>query len=315
MVARAKVIYGHRGVSLCPPLAGYLNDRMRPLLCFLLTLLSLGAAERSPVTVYLLGGQSNMQGLGKIAELPAADLAVLPGVFFWNGKAFEPLQVGKTKLSTRAAEFGPEVGFVRGLRSAGVQGDVYLIKHHLSGQPLDAGWSNAKWEGPEAGPKRATFYPGKDAADPNVGLHFLAWQKMNTAAFAALRADGKEPVVKGIAWVQGEADAKHEVSAQRYPATLALLRQRLIGELELKADVPFAYAQVLPAAGDVPRFVARDLLRRRMAEADEASRHADAVPGLRMVKTEGFSVVADHVHFDTAGQLKLGAALGAALAK
>ena len=288
---------------------------MRLVLSLLLALASLCAAERTPVTVYLLGGQSNMQGLGKVAELPAADLAVVPSVFFWNGKAFEPMQVGKTKLSTRAAEFGPEVGFVRGLRAAGVQGDVYLIKHHLSGQPLDAGWSNTKWEGAEPGPKRATFYPGKDAADPNVGLHFLAWQKMNMAALAALRADGKEPVVKGIAWVQGEADAKHEVSAQRYPATLALLRQRLISDLKLKADVPFAYAQVLPAAGDVPRFVARDLLRRRMAEADGASGHADAVPGLRMVKTDGFSVVADHVHFDTAGQLKLGAALGAALAK
>ena len=288
---------------------------MRPFLCLLLALASLGAAERSPVIVYLLGGQSNMQGLGKIAELPAADLAVVPGVFFWNGRAFEPLQVGKTKLSTRPTDFGPEVGFVRGLRAAGVQGDVYLIKHHLSGQPLDAGWSNAKWEGPEAGPKRATFYPGKDATDPNIGLHYLAWQKMNSAAFAALRADGKEPVVKGIAWVQGEADAKHEVSAQRYPATLALLRQRLISELKLKADVPFAYAQVLAAAGDVPRFVARDLLRRRMAEADGASGHADATPGLRMVKTDGFSVVADRVHFDTAGQLKLGAALGTALAK
>jgi hypothetical protein len=288
---------------------------MRPLICFLLALASVSASEPTPVSVYLLGGQSNMQGLGKVAELPAADLAVIPGVFFWNGKTFEPLQVGKTKVSTRAAEFGPEVGFVRGLRAAGVQGDVYLVKHHLSGQPLDAGWNNAHWEGPEPGPKRATFYPGKDAADPNVGLHYLAWQKLNTAAFAALRADGKEPVVKGIAWVQGEADAKHEVSAQRYPATLALLRQRLVSDLKLKADVPFAYAQVLPAAGDVPRFVARDLLRRRMAEADGASGHTDAVPGLRMVKTDGFSVLADHVHFDTAGQLKLGAALGAALAK
>ncbi len=288
---------------------------MRSLVCLLLAWATLGAAERTPVTVYLLGGQSNMQGLGKLAELPSAELAESPGVFFWNGKAFEPMQPGKTKLSTRAAEFGPEVGFVRGLRAAGVRGDVYLIKHHLSGQPLDAGWNNARWQGPDPGPKRATFYPGKEATDPNIGLHYLAWQKMNAAAFAALRAAGKEPVVKGIAWVQGEADAKHEVAAQRYPATLALLRQRLSADLGLKPEPPLAYAQVLPAAGPVARFVARDLLRRRMAEADESSRHADAVPGLRMVKTDGFGVIADLVHFDTGGQLKLGEALGAAVAK
>lgn len=288
---------------------------MRPLLSLFFAWVSLAAVERQPVNVYLLGGQSNMQGLGKVAELPQADRAALPGVFFWNGHGFEPLQPGKTKVSTRAAEFGPELGFVRGLRAAGVQGDVYLVKHHLSGQPLDAGWNNAQWEGPEPGPKRATFYPGKHAADPNVGLHYVAWRQVNLAAFAYLRADGKEPLVKGVAWVQGEADAKHEVSAQRYPATLALLRQRLLADLSLKAEVPFAYAQVLPAAGDVPRFVARELLRRRMAEADEASGHAAAVPGLRMVKTDGFSVLADHVHFDTAGQLELGSALAATLAK
>ena len=40
---------------------------MRPFLCLLLALVSLDAAERSPVTVYLLGGQSNMQGHAKIS--------------------------------------------------------------------------------------------------------------------------------------------------------------------------------------------------------------------------------------------------------
>lgn len=288
---------------------------MRLLLCFLLTLIATSAAEPTPVAVYLLGGQSNMQGLAKLADLPSADLAPVPGVFFWNGKAFEPLHLGKTRLSTRVGEFGPEVGFVRALRAAGVKSDLYLIKHHLSGQPLDAGWNGAKWEGPDAGPKRATFYPGKDATDPNLGLHYAAWLKVNRAAFVALRADGKEPVVKGIAWMQGEADAKHETSAQRYPATLALLHRRLVADLALQPTPPLAYGQVLPAAADVPRFVARDLLRRRMEEADEASRHADAVPGLRMVKTDGFPVVEDKVHFNAAGQLRLGAALGAALAK
>jgi hypothetical protein len=288
---------------------------MRSFAWLLLSWVGLVAVERTPVAVYLLGGQSNMQGLGKLPELPPAELVELPGVFFWNGKAFEPMQPGKTRLSNRVGEFGPEVGFVRGLRAAGVKGDFYLIKHYLSGQPLDAGWSNARWQGPDPGPKRATFYPGKEATDPNIGLHYLAWQRMNTAAFAALREAGKEPVVKGIAWVQGEADAKHEISAQRYPATLALLRQRLSADLALKPEPPLAYAQVLPAAGPVARFVARDLLRRRMAEADESSRHADAVPGLRMVKTDGFGVIADLVHFDADGQIKLGTALGAALAK
>jgi hypothetical protein len=61
--------------------------------------------------VYILAGQSNMQGTAKVKGLPAVFNHPLPTVFFWNGADFEQLLPGKTKTSGREDEFGPEISF------------------------------------------------------------------------------------------------------------------------------------------------------------------------------------------------------------
>jgi hypothetical protein len=83
--------------------------------------------EKAPKTVdvYLLGGQSNMQGVGKIADLPADLKKEIPHTFFWNGKTFELLALGKTNTAGRGTTFGPEVGFA--LDTATANRPVYLI--------------------------------------------------------------------------------------------------------------------------------------------------------------------------------------------
>jgi hypothetical protein len=267
------------------------------------------AGARDIAHVLLLGGQSNMQGIAKLAP---EDKVALPGAVFWDGKGFEPLDLATTRVSLRPGEFGPELGLVRRLRERGVSHDLHLVKFYRSGQPLDAGFDSDRWLGPDGGPGRATFWPGAKPGDPHVGRHYQAWLAQCRAALAALRAAGKEPKVIGIVWVQGEADAKHEVAAGRYPASLRLLRSRLCADLGI-SEPPLVYAQVLPAAEGEPRFVARDLLRRRLADLDAASGHADATPGFHMTRTDGFGCLPDKVHFDRAGQLSLGAALADAL--
>ena len=74
-----------------------------------------------------------MQGVVKLADAPGNWRKTVPGVKFRNGKSFETLDPGSTKLSTRTGEFGPEPGFARGLRELGQKDDVYLIKFHRSG--------------------------------------------------------------------------------------------------------------------------------------------------------------------------------------
>ena len=46
-------------------------------------------AIAAEVDVYLLGGQSNMEGQGNIADLTEAQKQFPNEVYFWNGKEFE----------------------------------------------------------------------------------------------------------------------------------------------------------------------------------------------------------------------------------
>jgi hypothetical protein len=303
------------------------------LVALFLTLLT----SQQPVDVFLLGGQSNMQGVGKVAELPEEWQQPLEGVYFWNGEGFEILDPTQTKISGRAGEFGPELGFARRLRELGWKQDLYLIKFHRSGQPLHFSLSNNKWMGAEPGPGRATFYPGEADGDENVGKHYLAWRSTCRDALGALHGEGKSPKLRGMVWMQGEADAKFEQSAVNYAASLRQLRERLLEDLtadyvqvDLNASeavasaslgtgmyapqLPYIYGQVLPHSPPMKRFTHRDELRASMAALDWRSGHAEATAGMVMVPTEGFPLKKDTVHYNTQGQQQLGAAFADAMA-
>ena len=135
---------------------------MQRLVVLITVALSMCPAVRAEeADVYLLAGQSNMQGLGRVARLPEAWRSPLDGVRFWNGEAFEPLDPSTTRISSRAGEFGPELGFARGLRDGGQPRGLHLVKFHRSGQPLHHGWDGNRWVGGEAQPGRRNFHPGR----------------------------------------------------------------------------------------------------------------------------------------------------------
>jgi hypothetical protein len=266
------------------------------------------------VDVYLLAGQSNMQGTGRVDALPADWRRPFDGVWFWSGSAFEPLEPETTRLSSRPGEFGPELGFARGLRDAGRTGPLYLVKFHRSGQGLHAGWDGNRWVGPTPGPGRATFYPGDAPDDPDTGRHYRSWLEQVRAAAAGLRAAGLDPVFRGVVWMQGEQDSKHADAAGSYASNLRRLRARL-GEDLGAPGLPWVYGQVLPHEPAQARFTHRERIRAEMAALDARSGAATATPGMWMVPTDGMPLHADTVHYDAEGQRRLGLAFGAALAE
>ena len=255
--------------------------------------------------VYLLAGQSNMEGVGKLGELPEEAKNVSGKVFFWTGTAFEPLVPGKTRTAP-PGRFGPEIGFAAGLAAAHPATPVYLIKFAIGGQPLHYGWRNStQWVGAPPAPKRATFYPGESPDNPNAGLHYLAMRACFTKALAALDAQKVAYKVRGIVWMQGEADAKHETAAKDYARMLRLLKTRL--EQDLKTpNLPLVYGQVLPYAPALARFVARDMVRAQQMAADHRSGKPEAIPGAWMVPTDGYKLNPDRVHYNADSQWRLG---------
>lgn len=280
------------------------------LVATLIALVAGGTAAAAEVDVYLLGGQSNMQGIGRLADLPA-DVPREPAqTFFWNGRTFEPLVVGTTRTSARPDEFGPEIGLAAGLMGDGPS--RFIVKYAASGMPLHHGWNAAEWVGDPPAPKRRTFYPGERPDDPNQGTLYRDMLARFRAGITAVKERGAEPVVRGFLWMQGEQDAKHEQSAGAYAASLRRLRDRLASDLGLES-LPMAYGQVLPHEPPLPRFTHRQTIRAAMAAADARSGTPEAIPQARMVSTDGFGLLPDTVHYDAAGQIALGRAFASAI--
>ena len=278
--------------------------------------------DQAPVVarVYILAGQSNMQGAGQAKELDRSwRTQQIEGAFMYQGDEYAVLDPGR--LAIQGARFGPEIGLAHYLRNNQPgRPHVFIIKFALSGQPLDAGWNGgaadgSSWVSAEPGPKRKTFYPGTGPSDPNIGLHYKKMHDHITAGIQALKEKGYVPQVQGIVWMQGEQDAKNEVAAGRYDKTLGLLKARLEQDFTGGKDVPFVFGQVLPHEPAMARFTHRDLLRKRMAEADWRSKSDRAIENVWMVSTDGVELKEDTVHYSTKGLLALGQSFGLEILK
>ncbi|MFT6794608.1 MAG: hypothetical protein ACJAR1_002619 [Rubritalea sp.] len=141
-----------------------------------LILISNGEAKES-IKVYLLGGQSNMVGSGKPAELSGVHAKPQDDVKFWNGNAWVALAPG-------AKNFGPEIGFGRAMKDALPKEEIYLVKYAASGTALYNDWS------------------------PSGGPQYKQFMKTALAAIANLDKEGVKYEIAGMLWMQGESDAK-----------------------------------------------------------------------------------------------------------
>lgn len=280
-------------------------NRLPTLLFFVLTFFASSAAFGQEIAdVYILSGQSNMAGSGRKAQLPSHWKQPVSNVRYWTGKEFVTFDPEKLHLNG-PDRFGPEVGFIHTLGSLHPDQTFYIVKFALSGQPLHAGFNGGKWMGEEPGPNRATFYPGQSADDPNIGKHYQRLHEQFSAALSALTEAGKTPQLRGVAWMQGEADAKQEVSAKTYDQSIALLKRRIEEDCE-STPVPFVMGEVLPHDPALERFTHRHEIRQSQQDADMRSGSARAITGVWNVPTDGIPLLADTVHYDTKGQLMLG---------
>lgn len=254
-----------------------------------------------------------MQGIGKFSNLDIELPRVIQNAYFYTGDRFETLSPGQTKTSTRDGEFGPEIGFA--MVMARPDRPVYLVKYHASGMALHRGWNGGTWVGGEPAPARRNFYPGRDAADINMGVLYKEMLDMYVSALQHLRQSGHNPVVRGFVWMQGEQDSKNEESARSYSANLRHLVNRLGEDLDVAGGLPMVFGQVLPHEPAAPRFTHRNEIRRQMAIADGRSARDGSIKSARMVSTDGMSVLPDTVHYDARGQLALGKEFGLSLQK
>ena len=272
---------------------------------------------KGSIDVYLLSGQSNMQGTARSSKLTTEQLS-MPDIMLYAAGSGVSGGIANQWVGlqpSNGGSFGPEIGFGERILDLCPGQPIALIKYSASGNSLEI-----------------AFKPGADASDTgNWGGSFTAMVNTFNNGIAALEADGWQPVIHGMCWQQGEQDAKDglnvsesNTSADDYGANLSHFIGRIREQFASHASpsgIRFVSGQVLPyapAGGDVAtRFPGRDLVRQATLDSAEDSGDTFAVTNTGAVATnstdhpshenevDGYRDT-DEVHLNHVAQLALG---------
>lgn len=224
--------------------------------------------------VILLGGQSNMAGHGKVAEL---DKWEIPS----NVKFYD---VEKPGLSSEPPKnFGPEVGLWRKLAENYPEKDFIFIKYAKSGASLldwnpDYDKEKAKITGhPHFGNMFKTFLHNIDSITKDGDSEFLA-----------------------LLWMQGERDARFPEAGKEYYQNFTTLIQQIRQETATE-DLPVLFGLVNPDPSKYPA----------LEEVQAAQRKVEKeLNNTLLIDTFDLEKNPDNLHYSTNGQLKLGEKFG-----
>lgn len=243
------------------------------------------ASTATRLRVFLLGGQSNADGRADASGLPAALQLPQPNVDLFykvegSNSTLTTLRPGLSETN----QFGPEI--MLGTRLAKIYADepntrVAIIKYANGGTNLHTQWK-----------------AGGDATTTGDGPEYVIFQQTVKEGLLALAAAHPQAQIEieGLAWMQGESDATATYSGL-YQENLT----RFIADVRatLGKPVPFLIGQLSNGQTDIqPAQLAT------MRAAQEAVAAAD--PLTAIVKTDGFTMKSDNLHFEAAGYQAMG---------
>jgi len=224
--------------------------------------------EKEKFHLFLLAGQSNMAGRGRVAkedQQPHPRLLTLTKDKRWV-PAVDPIHFDKPVA-------GVGLGRTFGLKMVEAEPDVIvgLIPCAVGGSPISS------WQ------------PG--------GFHRQTGSHPYDDALRRAKAALEVGTLRGIVWHQGESDAKAGL-AEQYEEKLHELIARFRRELDAP-QVPFI-------AGQMGQFDGRPWSE-EMKRVDAAHRKLpDSVPNTAFVSSEGLTHKGDKVHFDAASYREFG---------
>ena len=226
--------------------------------------------------VFILAGQSNMVGQGKVAELSEKYKKLPDNVSLYSSDN------GLVNLNGRYnshTNFGPEVSFAHDLAARFPDDKIILLKYAVGGSSL-LSWS-PEWTAEGA---IMTDDLQKGPLYDKMKAFFMALPE-----FGAAKIDS-------ILWMQGESDAKYPAAAALYAKNLAILVNAFRSDFK-SSDATFIIARVNPP---LPEFVGQDIVRQAQFDAQKD------LNNVVMFDTEGLTKWDDDLHYDTAGIVELG---------
>lgn len=280
------------------------------LIIFICLILSTNLKAQKVYKLYFLGGQSNMDGLGKVAELQdnfgesisdikifhgntSADNEKADGKGIWAdlkpGHGFGFYSDGKKNFYSEL--FGPELGFGAKLKELEPGSNIAIIKYSRSGSSIDTAASRGF----------GCWHP--DYEGINQFGHFKETVK-NAYASSDIDNDGENVILipSGIIWMQGESDGDcTEKIALRYEDNLKYLISQ-IREVFQNSKLPVVIGKVSDS-GNRDNGKAWEFGEIVMA-AQKAFVESDSNAAI-VTETDSLGYT-DFAHYNSEGFLKLG---------
>ena len=260
------------------------------------------AQNKKIAEVYLLGGQSNATGQGYLANM-SDTMKINREVLIFHSdtphlnSGMKPLTWQYMHQASESPDrFGPELGFSSRIRPRLSQALVVIIKHAHSGTSLYKDW-----------------HPGMNEHDStHWGLQFSEFVHVVNAGLDSLRMRGYEPVIRGMLWQQGEAEA---FASDSISVQYGVLLRHFITRVRKQFSAPnmaFVYGYVCP-----PPLTGAGIktVRQAQHDVDQNSGMALATRNSFVIETDGLSTrandrntryPADRLHFGTDGTWELG---------
>lgn len=239
-----------------------------------------------PVKVFILGGQSNMDGTGKGEELPEEYVVAPKNSMIWDNKKKKWVKLRTDSFSERRKfKFGPEVAFTHLLAKKYPKHTIAIVKTSGGGTKLWKHWL------------------------PEQGMYKAFLRNMNNA-LDELKSKGTPYEICGMLWMQGESDAETLEWANAYEENLKVLYNDVREQTE-KPNLPIVMGRIsigllreTPWVFDFTEVV--QAAQDRVAKADK---------NVRIINTDKLETLKDNTHFNSESNIWLGKKMGKLMIK
>jgi hypothetical protein len=255
-----------------------------------LTLL-ISQTKGAHIEVFLMGGQSNMNGRADASELPTSLQNTQSDVdLYWHrtqassnvGHVTEDVWTSLapgtghgTSSTVYAKEFGPEVTFGRTLADANLAKNIGLIKYSHGGTNLYSDWASG-------------------------GTYYNTFIDTVTLGLQAITARGDTYTIQGMLWQQGESDTGAESS--QYQTNLTSLVSRIRADVGVN-NLPFVIGGLSDSQSSSVNTIGSGYYNVRQAQEAVAMNDSNVY----FLDTDGFEVrPGDAIHFGVDGQQDIG---------